>query len=305
MIAAATIGEALLLAGPAVAAEPLRVVDTTDGVFLDAVHADRGLEISVQRSVGSGSGTSEWTDATFRASVELLDDEGHSVGTVLVTGTYAPVGDEQREVQRFNDGNVHVVMDHSTTSLAVSDLSVSLDGAAFQVERVLGDHQTGSLFVSQPATYVGTADQVVISEPVTENVAGFSTDTDHGLSAVGFDLQYVDSPLRASGGVDLTKPTWNGTFGLYTEEGEHVGRVAATATVTAKGRTVRFFERDRGGFDGWSYTPYQLNLAVDGPVSPARITANLAVIRYSWHTSPLDAAATRDTGDHSNRSTRP
>jgi hypothetical protein len=310
LVAALTTGSAVLLAGPAAAAEPMRLTDTTDSVHVEAVNADRALAISVERSVvagtyvtatlyggpagdhlGDGVGTSEWTDDTFRATAELLDGAGNGIGTVQVTGRYVVVGDTQTEAHKFNDGNIRVIMEHSRTSLAVTDVSVSLDGVAFDVEGTMGRHETGYLFVSQPATYVGSFGYAVISEPVTENVADFSTDTAHGLDSVGIDLQYADSPLMAAGGVNLTKRTWSGTFGLRTEEGEQVGRVAAASTLTAKGQTLRFFERENGGFEGWSATPYELTVAVDGPVSPAKITAQVLIIRYSWHTSPLGEAA--------------
>jgi hypothetical protein len=305
LVSAAMVVGTVTLAGPAEAAEPTRVHDTSTSVKVVAVDGDRTLEVSVQQSesagafafarlyggpagdsLAGGEGFSEWTDTTFRAEVELFDDAGQPVGTVTVGGTHAMTGDGERDLQKFNDGNIHVVMDHTWTPVSGSNVTASFDGAAWQVVEASGWHMTGYLFVSNPATYVGSGEVVAITDWRGDNVTEFYTDEHGTLNETGLYLQYADNPHNASGVIDLSKRTWNGTFGLFDEEGGLLGRMPATATVAA-GDPVRFFSRGRGGYERWTFTPYDVELTIDGPLAPAHVTAQLVRIQYAWNTSPL------------------
>jgi hypothetical protein len=170
--------------------------------------------------------------------------------------------------------------------VSAAGVSASFDGAAWQVVEAAGWHMTGYLFVSNPATYVGSGEVVAITDWKGDNVTEFYTD-EHGiLSETGLYLQYADNPNNASGVIDLRKRTWDGTFGLFAAEGGSIGRMPATASVAA-GHPVRFFNRVRGGYERWTFTPYDLQLTVDGPLAPAQVTAQLTRIQVAWNTSPL------------------
>lgn len=145
-----------------------------------------------------GEGVSEWSDTTFRAEVELIDDAGKPAGTLNVAGTYVSAGAGERTQQKFNDGNIHVVMDHTGTPVSASGASALFNGAAWQVDEAAGWHLTGYLFVSNPATYVGSGEVVAITEWKGENVTEFYNDERGTLTETGLYRQYADDP-NASG----------------------------------------------------------------------------------------------------------
>jgi hypothetical protein len=303
-LAAASVAGVVALGGPAAAAEPTQVHDAGTAVMVVAVDGDRKLEVSVEHSeiagsfafanlyagpagdsVAEGHGVSEWTDTTFRAQVDLFDDAAQPVGTVVVSGTYAVTGSGERVLQKFNDGNIHVVMDHTWTTVS-ANATASFDGADWQVVETEGAQMTGYLFVSNPATYVGSGEVVSIAEWAGDNVTEFYTDEHGTLNETGLYLQYAGSPHHASGVIDLSKRSWEGTFAVFDEQGGLIGHVAASATITA-GDPVRFLDRARGGYERWTFTPYDVELTVDGPVAPAQVTTRLVRIQYAWNTSPL------------------
>ena len=305
-VAAAAVASTVTLARPAAAAEPTRVQDTSTSVQVAAVNGDRRVEVSVQRSERAGAyasadlyggpagdvlgrgapGNTEWTDTSFRAEVELFDEAERPVATVSVAGTYAITGPPQRQEEKYTDGNVHVVIDNTWTPVSVSDVTVSFDGQAWPVVGIEGWHMTGYLFVSNPATYVGSGEQVVITNWSGDNVIDFHTDNEHSsLRETLLFFEYVDNPYDADGVVDLSKRTWEGTFELSDKSGGPLGHMPATATIAA-GDPVRFTDRVRGGYERWTITPYDLQLTVDSPLAPAKVTAQLVRIQVAWHTSP-------------------
>src|SRR5918995_677750 len=192
----------------------------------------------------------------------------------------------QRQEEKYTDGNVHVVIDNTWTPVSVSDVTVSFDGQAWPVVGIEGWHMTGYLFVSNPATYVGSGEQVVITSWSGDNVIDFHTDNEHSsLRETLLFFEYVDNPYDADGVVDLSKRTWEGTFELSDKSGGPLGHMPATATIAA-GDPVRFTDRVRGGYERWTITPYDLQLTVDSPLAPAKVTAQLVRIQVAWHTSP-------------------
>jgi hypothetical protein len=40
-------------------------------------------------------------------------------------------------------------------------------------------------------------------------------------------------------------------------------------------------------YERWTFTPYDVELTVDGPLAPAQVTAQLVRIQVAWNTSPL------------------
>ena len=301
---AAAVTSTVALAGPAAAGEPLRVRDVTASVLVVAVDGDRTVEVSVERSdiagrfasatlyggpggdhLAEGAGTSEWTDTTFRAEVQLFDDAGQFVGTVAVGGTYAVSGAGDRDQEKFNDGNIHVVMDHTYTPLSASNVTASFDRTAWQVSEADGVQTTGYLFVSDPATYVSGFEKMIITDWTGGNATEFYTD-DHGtVDEMFVVVHFGDGNYHAAGTIDLRNRSWDGMFRLYDDEGGSIGRVQASAVVQP-GHAVRLFDRVRGGYDRWTYKPYDVELTVDGPLAPAHVTAQLLRLQNSWHTSP-------------------
>ncbi|RIQ28612.1 hypothetical protein [Jiangella rhizosphaerae] len=302
--AVAAVTSAVLTAGPAAAGEPTRVDDDVTVAYLEAADGDRGLDISLARSatagtealarlwggpegdhLAEGSGTSEWTDSTFQATIELFDDDGAPAGTVTVAGSYTPAGEPRRDVQRFNDGNVRVHMDHTTTALALEAVTVALDGVPWELRFADGHHELGHLFVADPATYVGREEFVAFGEPKAENATDFFLDGT--LKDLGVTFAYADAPIHAAGGIDVADGSWEGTLRMMDESGEVVGEAPATATLTPLGRTTRLFDQVRGGFERWTATPYLMTLTVAGPVAPVRVTVEVTDVRHALHTSPL------------------
>jgi hypothetical protein len=271
--------------------------------FIDAVDGEHMLDIALWQSevagaeavatlrggpegsfVAAGWGASEWTDTTFRATIELFDDDGVAAGTVTVGGGYAPHGEPNRNVQKFKDGNVRVRMDHTTTELALSDVNVALDDVAWETTPVGGFHEVGSLFFTNPATFVARQEYVTYGDSTLENIEDFSLDGTLGDLGVG--ITFADTDAHTAGAVDLSKGQWSGTFRLLDVDGEELGEVAATATLTPLGSRVRLFDRVRGGYEKWTYTPYELVITVQGPQAPARLTVEIADVSYALHTPP-------------------
>ncbi|TDC49182.1 hypothetical protein E1212_18995 [Jiangella ureilytica] len=290
---------------PAAAGEPTRMDDEVTFAYLEAADEDRGLDIALARSattgteararlwggpegehLAEGSGTSDWTGSTFRATVELSDDDGAPAGTVTVAGTYTLAGDPQQDVQKFNDGNIRVHMEHTTTALAIADVTVALDGVPWELRFADGYHELGHLFVTNPATFVGREEFVAFGEPKAENATDFFLEG--ALDDLGVTFAYADAPIHAAGAVDLRGGSWTGTLRMIDESGETVGEAAATATLTPNGRTTRLVDHTHGGVERWTVTPYLLTLTVEGPVAPVRVTIEVADVRYALHTSPLD-----------------
>jgi hypothetical protein len=177
------------------------------------------------------------------------------------------------------------VIDRTRTPVSASNVTVTLDTQAWQIEETGGSHMTEYLFVSNPATSVGSGEQVLIDGWLGDNVIDFHTDNEHSTrNRTRLYFEYADSPRHAAGVIDLSKRTWQGTFELFDENGP-VGRMPATATVAA-GDPMRFVDRVRGGYERWTITPYDLQLTVDGPFAPAEVTAQLVRIQAAWHTSP-------------------
>jgi hypothetical protein len=159
-----------------------------------------------------------------RSEVELFDEDQRPLGTVSVAGTYAIAGAGQRQEERFNDGNIHVVIDRTRTPVSASNVTVSLDLQAWQLDETEGSHTTEYLFVSNPATYVGSGERVFINGWSGDNVIDFHTDNEHStLRETRLYLEYVDNPHNAAGVIDLSKRTWEGTFELFGENGGSLG----------------------------------------------------------------------------------
>jgi hypothetical protein len=94
-----------------------------------------GTESSVQISyptgetIGGGGSSSDWGDGTVRAAIPVLDNDDRPTGEeVYFAAAYIATGQPQLTRDRFNVGNVHVVEEHSETSLRVSEVTVTYAG---------------------------------------------------------------------------------------------------------------------------------------------------------------------------------
>ncbi|NEE03883.1 hypothetical protein [Phytoactinopolyspora halotolerans] len=293
----------LATAAPATAESPTRVSDTTTSAFIEASEGDRSLEIGLWRSdaagtqayarlsggpegehIAEGWSTSEWQETTFRATIEVFDDDGRAAGTVNVNGSYAPAGEPIQNVQKFNDGNVRVHMDHTFTELAIDDVAVTLDGAEWEIGFTGGEHEVGTLFYTNPATYVTRGQYLAFGDASTENIADYSLEGT--LDDLGLNVEFADAEASTAGALDLSSGAWTGTHRLLAEGGEELGDVQVTATLTPSGKPIRLFDHLRGGYERWTVTLYELVITVEGPQAPARLVVEVADVSYAIHTPP-------------------
>ena len=94
-----------LLPQTANAAAPTKIRDHTESIGCEVVSGGDRIQFAVARSdlagtqavarisrdgqtLGEGYGESDWTASTFRAALELTDDEGQVINTAYLTGTF-------------------------------------------------------------------------------------------------------------------------------------------------------------------------------------------------------------------------
>src|SRR5688572_31219904 len=108
-----------LLPQAANAAAPTRVSDHTESIGCEVFDGSLKVQFFVARSdlagtqagakiardgewVAEGYSESDWsTPGSFRASVELLDEDGEVAHTAYLRGSYAKVGSGERVLNRF------------------------------------------------------------------------------------------------------------------------------------------------------------------------------------------------------------
>lgn len=292
---------ALATPAAAYAAAPTRISDTfrsvicaglgpagEDLVFLVASSSEGTVAVvqaatSTGESLGDGFGTSDWTATGVRSAVEVLDDEGRSVGTATLHAGLSLRDDAQRVTSKFKDGNIRVVEDHTTTTYDVRDVVMTFRGEPVDVTSCDGSQVVGSLFFTSPASYVARDGDTVVESCAFDNANGLSFEGNLRELAVTFD--YADRPevSAASPGITFVDGRWTGAFRLFSEEGP-LGEVAASATLTQAGDTVKVGgPTGGGGFERFRITPYTLVITADGPQSPATITCTLLDVAIAFH----------------------
>jgi hypothetical protein len=296
-LAATTLGVAvagLALPTAATAAAPTRVTDKTLEVYCNATgsHGEdvnfyvarseaNGTFGAVQASDangeylarGEGAGTSEWTADGFRASVEVLDVDGASLGSAYLAGAYAVTGSAERFTSKFKDGNVRVVEEHASTAVAVRRVVLTVPGIDVVDVGCDGASTAGSLFFTNPTAHVTRAGGLVVQDCRLENATDVFVEG--GLDALALGFGYADAPDFSvfSPELDLSHGSWTGTFNAADDNGPVP--VAATVTLTRTGDTVRIGTSGPAGSERWTITPYELDVRVAGPVGPARVTCQL------------------------------
>jgi hypothetical protein len=285
LVAGALAATTAATAAPAQAAAPTKVRDHVTTVACTAVDGARTTRFLVATSdlagsdavaqvsedgvtLSQGRGTSDWTASTFRAAVLLEDASGGghlgATGDAFLSGTYAVTGRPVRELNRFKDGNIRVVEDHTTTALTVSDVVLTIDGAAVGTVSCQGDVVDGSLFFTAPASYVLRGSFLVDADCATRNMTGL--DLFGSVDALSVSFGYADTrdSSASSGELDLTRGAFEGTF-AYNDGTGPAGTVAASVSAVQDGRVVRrLVDRSSVSSERWVLTPYRLSIAAEG-----------------------------------------
>lgn len=272
-------------AAPAEAAAPTKIRDHVTAVSCQALSGSTltrffvatsdlaGTQAVAQISedgvtLSEGQGPSDWTDTTFRASVQLEDATGGghlgTAGEAFLSGTYRTTGEPVRELNRFKDGNIRVVEDHTTSTLTVSDVVLTVNGEEVADVECVGEAVDGFLFFTAPASYVLRGGFLVSDDCVTENMEGlglFGT-----MDALFLSFQYSDTAdsSASSGEMDLTAGPFTGEIN-YNDGVGPAGTVSATVSAVRNGRVIRsFVDRSDVFSERWVMTPYLLSIAAEG-----------------------------------------
>jgi hypothetical protein len=289
-----------LLPQAANAAAPTRVSDHTESIGCEVVDGSLKIQAFVARSdlagtqagakiardgevVAEGYAESDWsTPGAFRASVDLLDEEGSVVHTVSLQGSYAAVGSGDRVLNRFKDGNINVVEDHTTWPLTLSDVQLVLDGVALSNVDCAGDSEDGYLSYTNPASYVARGNFLAEYDCVGDN----ATDVflEGPVDSIYVQFAYADSPdwSATSPVMDLTAGPFSGAFKLNDGNGP-AGEIAGTASLTRNGDVKRLVTKDGVFSERWVMTPYLLEVTADGPNAPVSVTCAFYQVEATQH----------------------
>lgn len=241
--------------------------------------------------VAEGEGLSDWTDSTFRAALDLTNEEGKVLHTAYLSGTYRPIGTGNRVQNRFKDGNIRVVEDHTSTPLTLTDVTLVLDGVTLSGVESFGESVDGYLSYTNPSTYVSRGNFNADAECKTDNAVDFAL---YGApEEMWVTFGYADSGdwSASSEAMDLAAGPFAGTFNLYDGEGP-AGEVAAKALLVQNGNVIRR-SIDNGTTavsERWVMTPYLLTVTADGPNAPVTASCTFFVVDATLHvkTNKLD-----------------
>jgi hypothetical protein len=291
-----------LMSAPAQAAAPTKIRDhvTTVGCrvddgstvtrFLVARSDLAGTQAQVQVAVdGSvqleGSGTSDWTDSGFRAAVALeAGGGGHadSTGDAYLSGSFRVTGPPNRVVNRFKDGNIRVVEDHTTSALTVTDVVLTVNGRTLDNVICGGESVDGYLFFTAPSSYVLRGGFLTDTDCATQNMSDlglFGT-----IDALSLSFGYADTAdsSASSGDLDLTAGPWSGEF-TFNDGSGPAGAVQATVSAVRNGDVIRSLDRSDVVAERWVVTPYLVTVNASGPVSAASATCQVYAVDATLH----------------------
>ncbi len=271
-----------LLPQTANAAAPTKIRDHTESIGCEVFDGSLKVQFFVARSdlagtqagakiardgewVAEGYSESDWsTPGAFRAAVDLLDADGRAIHTAYLSGSYAKVGTGDRTLNRFKDGNINVVEDHTTWPLALSNIELVLDGVTLSGVDCAGDSEDGYLSFTNPASYVARGNLFAGGECVSENARDFYF---YGsVDELNVEFGYADSGdwSATSPVMNLAEGPFTGTFQLNDGTGP-AGDIAATASLVRNGDVKRLVTKDGVFSDRWVMTPYLLTVTADGP----------------------------------------
>ena len=272
-------------AAPAEAAAPTRIRDHTTAVSCQALerlhaHPLPRRHVGPGRHRGSGADLRGRGDAGRGAGPERLDRHdvprlrsargrhrgGHlgTAGEAFLSGTYRATGEPVRDLNRFKDGNIRVVEDHTTSTLTVSDVVLTVNGEQVADVECVGEAVDGFLFFTAPASYVVRGGFLVHDDCDTQNMEGlalFGT-----MDALTLSFEYADTADSSaiSGDLDLTAGPFSGEIN-YNDGVGPAGTVSATVSAVRNGRVIRnFVERSDVFSERWVMTPYLLTIAAEG-----------------------------------------
>jgi hypothetical protein len=270
-------------ASPALADAPTKIRDHFTSVACEAVNGSTKTQFSVAQSdvagsdafarisedgvtVSDGQGTSDWTDTTFRAVVQLEDRPGGghlgAAGEAFLSGAYSLSGAPVRELNRFKDGNIRVVEDHTTSALTLSDVVLTVNGETVRNVECTGVAVDGYLFFTAPASYVSRGGFLVY-DCDTNNMRDISL---FGrINELFLDFQYADTADSSahSLAMDLTAGAFAGEFG-YNDGTGPAGTVPATVSAVRNGPVIRSTDRSSAGSERWVMTPYEVSITAQG-----------------------------------------
>jgi hypothetical protein len=284
--AALAVAGGLLAAAPADAAPPTRIRDVVTSIACKAVDGSTIVRFAVATSdlegseavaqvadagtvLSEGYGTSDWTASTFRAAVTLKARDGGGghlgpVGDAYLSGSYAVTGTPEREVNRFKDGNIRVTEDHTTTALTVSDVTLTIDGGAVGDVECAGDRITGSLFFTNPSSYVLRGGFLVTDDCHFTNMRDFSL---FGTADAAYASFWYDDTVDSSAAtpeLDLTAGPWTGEL-LYNDGTGPAGTVTGSVSAVRNGKPFsRVMESTEVVRERWKLTPYLFRISAEG-----------------------------------------
>ena len=289
-----------LLPQAAHAAAPTRVSDHTTGIGCEAFDGITKLQFIIARSdlngtqalakiardgefVSAGSGESDWSvPGAFRAAVELTNDDGVVVNTAYLRGSYSADGPGERTLNRFKDGNINVVEDHTTWALTLSDIEMVLDGVALNNVDCAGSSEDGYLSYTNPSSYVSRGGFFADGECVADNALDFSFYGSTDELYVQFFYADTDDWSATSAGMNLVDGPFTGTFTVNDGEGP-AGDVAATASLVRNGDVKRLVNKDGAFSERWVMTPYELTVTAQGPNAPISATCTFYQVESTQH----------------------
>lgn len=267
---------AALLATPALAAPPTRIVDKTAEILCETQAGSTEVVVGVSRSdlegtaaraevtvdgelVGEGYTTSDWTASTFRATIPLATRDGDPAGEVAFAGSFRAASAPVTTESKFKAGNVHVVERHTETVLALANLTLVYNGDRLTPSRCDGWQTEGYLSYTNPKMRVERGSSLPYDCTASNGSVPFI------FSEGGVDELFVDVPLTtdsevaASGIVTAADGPWRGSLRVFDQDGE-AGTVAASATLTRQRKTHSKGEEG----EHFKVTPYSFVLRIAG-----------------------------------------
>ena len=297
-----------LLPQTANAAAPTKIRDHTESIGCEVVTGGDRIQFAVARSelagtqavarisrdgqtLGEGYGESDWTASTFRAALEVTDDEGQVINTAYLSGTFRAAGAGERNLNKFKDGNIRVVEDHTSTPLAITDVNLVVGDVTLSGVDCGGESVDGYLSYTNPASYVARGNFNAEADCKLDNAVDFAL---FGTpEAMWVEFGYADAPdwSASSDDMNLAAGPFAGTFTLNDGSGP-AGEVAAKASLVRNGDVIRR-SIDNGTTavsERWVMTPYRLEVAADGPNGPVKASCTFYTVEATLHvkTNQLD-----------------
>lgn len=290
-----------LLPQTASAATPTRVSDHTRSVGCEVNDGDTRTRFAVASSelagtqaiaqitrdgmfVAEGYAESDWTESTFRAALDLRNEDGDLVDTAYISGAYRVAGEGDRVLNRFKDGNIRVVEDHTSTPFSLSDVTIVVGDVVLSGAECYGESVDGSLSYTNPSSYVSRGTFNADADCTSVNMVDFALFGT--VDEMWVEFGYEDTPdwSASSETMNLAEGPFTGTFTTNDGNGP-AGEVAATASLVRNGDVVRR-SIDNGTTavsERWVMTPYLLEVTADGPNGSVTASCTFYTVEATLH----------------------